>query len=315
MGCTFEVLLPAGLEDAVSAAEAALDEVDRLDRSLSVYRPDSEVSRLNAAAGLGPRAVGESLLDLLQLSARLAEDTNGAYDPAAGAIVRAWGFDAGERSVPSEGVLQAARERSGLEHIHMDQDAGTVALSHPGVELNFGAIGKGFALDRAVAILRERCKVPSAFLQGGRSSAYALGTAPGEKRGWMVELRDPETQSDLIATIWLRNQGLATSGAAHRSFEAKGKRWGHILDPRTGRPAEGMRSVSVVAPSAAEADALATAFFILGPESAGRYAATHPGVGGILVPEAPSEKMVSVVGDLEAEFSPEFRVEYGENGA
>lgn len=309
MGCTFEVLLPAAFPDAVGAEEAALDEVDRLDRRLSVYRPDSELSRLNAVGGFGPRLAGESVLELLALASRLTEETDGAFDPAVGSLVRAWGFDTGERAIPSEDRLAAALQLAGIRNVRVDLDAGTIELLRPGVELNFGAIGKGYALDRAATILREQKQCPSAFIQGGRSSAYAVGAAPGESRGWLVELRDPEKESDLIGSWWLRNEGLATSGAGHRFFEEHGGRWGHILDPRTGYPARGVRLVTVVAPTAAEADALSTAFFILGSAGAANYAARRPGVGAILLAESDSERTVSVVGGLDADFSPDVRVE------
>jgi thiamine biosynthesis lipoprotein len=309
MGCSFEVLLPAGFSGGIEAAEAALDEVGRLDRTLSIYRPDSEVSRLNAAAGLGPRPASESVIDLLALCQRLADETEGSVDPAVGALVRAWGFDAGERMVPSDEGLARALELTGMSNVRFDPDAGTVNLLHPGVELNFGAIGKGYALDRAAAVLHDQWQVPSALVHGGKSSIYAIGTSPGETDGWMIGIRDPGVDTGCIGAVWLRNQGLATSGGVHRFFEANGKRCVHVLDPRTGRPAEGMCSVTVVAPTAAEADALSTAFFIMGSRFAARYAACRQGIGVVLFPETESTLVAHLVGDLKAEFAPEVHVE------
>lgn len=309
MGCSFEVLVPAGVPGGLEAAEAALDEVDRLDRTLSIYRPDSQVSRLNAAAGLGPRPASESVLDLLALCQRLADETEGSVDPALGALVRAWGFDAGKRMVPSDERRARALELTGMKNIRFDPDPGTVELMRPGVELNFGAIGKGYALDRAAAVLRNPWKVPSALVHGGTSSVYAIGNSPDETGGWMIGIRDPGDDAGCIGAVWLHDQGLATSGGRHRFFEAEGKRWGHILDPRSGRPAEGMRSVTVVAPTAAEADALSTAFFIMGSGFAARYAASRRRIGAVLFPETENTPVAYLAGDLEAEFAPEVHVE------
>jgi len=309
MGCSFEVLLPGRIRDAVAAAETALDEVARLDNVLSVYRPDSEVSRLNAAAGSGPRPAGEAVLDLLDIASRLARENDGALDVALEALVHAWGLDRGNGTAPSGSRLAAARQRSGIEHVHVDRARRTVALAKPGVGLNFGAIGKGYALDRAAALLRDRWQIPSALLHGGTSSVCAIGCCPGESKGWMIGLRDPEDESQPIAAVFLRDQGLATSAITRRFVESGGRRWGHILDPRSGHPADGPRSVTVVAPTAAEADALATTFFVLGPAAAARYAASRRGIGAIFLPAAERGPVACLVGDLEPEFAPDIRVE------
>lgn len=309
MGCTFEVLVPSSIPGALEGAEAALDEIVRLDHCLSVYRPDSEVSRLNAAAGLGPRPATESVVEVLSLAARLTEETGGAFDVAAGALARVWGLHGGERRVPDRGRLTRAMELTGMKHARIGDDPPTVELRKPGVELDFGAIGKGYALDRAAMILRERWGIASALLHGGTSSVFALGSCPGEKGGWLIGVRNPADETECVAELRLRDQGLATSAATHRFFEAGGKRWGHILDPRTGWPAEGTWSVTVVAPSAAEADALSTAFYVLGTAAAARHALSRSGVGAIFTRETGAEPVVQVVGDLEAEFAAKVRVE------
>jgi thiamine biosynthesis lipoprotein len=305
MGCEFEVLLPPGEEGGPEAATRALERVRTLEDRLSVYRPDSEVSRLNTSGGLGPREVSNDLLEILVLSGRLARETDGAFDPASGAVNRAWGFDAGTRSVPSETRLKEALARSGLRFVRIDPETRTVELVHAGVELNFGAIGKGFALDHVAHALRKSGDRIVALLHGGQSSILSIGYPRGDARGWSIGLSDPQDRDQLVARINLRDQGLATSTNANRYFEKGGRKWGHIIDPRTGFPSENTGAVTAVAPTAAEADALSTAFFILGPEFADRYAATHPGVGAAFVPENPATTPIRLAGSLEIEVRPD----------
>jgi thiamine biosynthesis lipoprotein len=316
MGCVFEVLLPASQDRGMEAAEAALDAVAYLDRVMSTYKTDSEVSRLNAAAGLGPRPVSESLFDIIALSVRLSEAVDGAFDPTAGALVRAWGFE-GESQRRKEGQgegaaddeVRAAIGRTGTGSLRLDAGARTVELAQPGVELNFGAIGKGYALDQAARTLKENWNAPAGLIHGGTSSVFAFGSEPGNRDGWTVGIANPDDESERIATVRLRNRGLATSGAGHRFIEAAGKRLGHILDPRTGQPVEGPKSITVVARTAADSDALSTAFFILGTRAAAEYAAEHEGVGVILFPTGEKELRAEVAGDIEVELAPGVQVE------
>ena len=346
MGCTFEVLLPATLPGVHQASEAALDEVDRLDRLLSIYRTDSEVSRLNRAAGIGPVPVSPDLRDLIQLSRKTSSDTDGAFDPVTGALVKTWGFHRKQPVLPSPGAIEDALHRSGMALLNLFPDGTKAGIRRNGAELNFGAIGKGYALDRACCRLSSLFRdsprgqgvdsglrgndekekrsftrdgeIPSVLLHGGSSSVLALGRAPGRCEGWKIGLLDPWDESRRIALLSLSNQALGTSGGCHRFFELEGKRYAHILNPRTGYPAEGLRSVTVCAPTAAEADALATAFFILGPEPARRYAEEHPGVAAILFPESPAPAPPWVFGNLNIELRPDvrnIRQEPGESGS
>ena len=288
MACEFSVLFPNGEPRGCPAGYAALDEIDRVEEKLSVYREDSDVSRLNGSAGNGPAAVDEELFRLIELAARLHTGTGGAFDCAMGALIRAWGFYQGPRRVPPAGELEPARARSGMQHLCLDGAARTVAFSRPGVELNFGAIGKGYALDRAREIIAGQFGGRSALLQGGQSSFVALGAPPGEPDGWPVAVADPFQQGRTVATLRLRDRALGTSGAAHQFFMDRGRRYGHVLDPRTGWPADRLASATVLAPSAAEADALSTAFFVAGVEAARDYCRRHPQIAALLVtrPEA-----------------------------
>ncbi|MFL5243742.1 MAG: FAD:protein FMN transferase [Gemmataceae bacterium] len=285
MATIFEVILPFGTPAAQQLAEAALDEVDRLEDQLSVYRETSEVSRINASAAESATAVEERLFDLLQFSAALSESTEYAFDITAGALVKAWGFYKGPRRVPNETEIRRALFRVGMRYVVLDPPTRQVRYLRSGLEINLGSIGKGYALDRTAELLRTEGNILSALLHGGQSSVYALGTEPGSPRGWPVGIKHPWDPERRLAIVWLKDRGLATSAATFQHLEHQGRKLGHILDPRTGWPAEGMASATVIAPTSAEADALATAFYILGVDKARAYCAAHPDIGAVLLPE------------------------------
>jgi thiamine biosynthesis lipoprotein len=285
MGSFFEIQLPVALPGALALAESALDLIERLEGQLTIYRDDSEISRVNATAHEHPVAVEPRLFALLERAAGLFRETGGAYDVASGALSMAWGFVRGPRRVPDAGSLSEARRRSGSQLVRLDPSHRTVQFACPGVILNLGSIGKGYAVDRAIELVRAHGWPTPALVQAGQSSVYALGTSPDRLGGgWAVALRNPFDPERPLGTIWLRNRGLGTSGLAFQSFEADGRRYGHLIDPRTGEPAsDGPASVTVLAPTAAEADALSTAFYLLGPLPAAAYVARHPGVSALFV--------------------------------
>ncbi len=275
MACRFEITVPGEAAPAVEAASAALDEIDRLERRLSVFRADSEISRLNRTAHDGPVPADPPIVSLLDLCGRVHDDTGGAFDPTIGPLTRCWGFLRRAGTVPSDEAVAAARRSVGFSHVRVDAAAESVAFTRPGIELNLGSIGKGYALD-AVAPLLRRHGVSTALLSAGSSSVLALG--PTIRGRWPVGLRDPRDRARRWAVLRLRDCALATSGAGEQFFERDGRRYGHILDPRSGQPVEGRLAVTVVASQAALADALATAFFVGGPALAESYCAAHPDV-------------------------------------
>ncbi len=292
MACEFSLSLPGTQRDAFEVGCAALDEVDRLERRLTVYDDESDVAALNRAAAERAFPLDEELADLLRMAARLHAETNGAFDAASGALVRAWGFLRGPRRVPSAEERAQALADSGWGHVRLD-DRG-LSFDRPGVELNLGAIGKGFAIDRALELVRTRHGIGAALMQGGRSSLRAAGRPAG---GWVVAIGDPRRPGESVARVRLHDEALGTSGADNLYFEAGGRRFGHILDPRSGWPAEGVLSASVIAPSAAEADALSTAFFVMGPEAARHFCDAHAEIGAVLV--LPDEVVLLGSADVE----------------
>ena len=285
MASQFEIVLPFGTPEAAALAGAAFDLLDCLEQELTVYRSSSPVSRLNRIAASAAVPVANDLFDLLSLAKRITRDTEGAFDPSAGSLIKAWGFYRGPKRVPDPAALQTALESTGMQYVDLDSKSKTARFRRAGLEINLGSIGKGHALDRAAGYLKTQWRVTSALLHGGYSSLYAIGDEPGDGPGWNVGIGHPWRPGYRLARVHLRNKGMATSAATFQHLEYQGRKLGHILDPRTGWPAEGMASVSVVAPTATEADALATAFFILGVEKARAYCLAHPEIGAVLLPK------------------------------
>jgi thiamine biosynthesis lipoprotein len=308
MGSYFEVRLPAYAPGAAELATRALDLVDDLESQLTVYRDDSEIARINAEAHLGPVPIEPGLFDLLDRALALWRDTNGAYDVTSGALSMAWGFTKGPRRVPSPADLADSRARTGSEHLRLDRSTRTVAFDRPGLVINLGSIGKGYAIDRAAGVIRDHWFPTPALIHGGRSSLYALGSPPDQFGGrWCIAVRNPLDPATPVGTFRLRNRGMGTSGAAFQRFEEGGRVYGHLIDPRSGEPPEdGPLSVSVLAPTATEADALSTAFYLLGPEAAASYVDAHPEVGVLflLSGDDPSRPVLFTRGLTDADFVP-----------
>ncbi|MBM4021272.1 MAG: FAD:protein FMN transferase [Planctomycetes bacterium] len=267
MACRFEVVFNAGeLPDVTELACEALDLVDDVERRISIYRETSELAALNAAAGRTWTSVSADTLAMLELARDLHTATDGAFDITAGPLVRAWGFLHRQGRTPPADELAAARAVAGIDQLELDLDGGRARLVTAGAEVNPGAIGKGWAIDRAVDWLAST-GVPSVLVHGGQSSVRARGVqgpAVAGRRGWRVGLRHPLRTGRRLATITLVDRALGTSGSGTQFFVERGRRLGHILDPRSGRPAEGVLSATVLSPSAARADALATALYALG---------------------------------------------------
>ena len=280
MACRFEVIVASEGDHGILAAQECLDEVDRLECILSIFRPASEAGLLNREADVHPVSVGAELFELLQFCERMHEETGGAFDITTGALSECWGFKERKPAVPAPEALEAARKRTGFHFVSLGQDR-TVAFHSRGLRINLGGVGKGYALDRGASSLQAR-GIGNALLSSGFSSVLALGDGP-EHAGWLVGIRHPVFKERRLGAVRLRSCGMATSGQEEQGFEVDGQRFGHVLDPRTGFPAKGVASVSVIADSAARADSLSTAFFIGGSELAKRYCDQHEGVVAVML--------------------------------
>jgi len=283
MGCEFNVLLPPQAPNTTTAGDAALDEIEHMEDLLTVYRNDSLMSYVNQHAPDGPVRVDERLYKLLKYCSQLSEQTDGAFDVSSGALVRAWGFTGGPKRVPNQQERMDALARTGMQHIEFDDDRRTIRYAVPGLEINLGSIGKGYAIDRAIERIGQEFNIDCALMQGGFSSTYGLGSPPGENRGWLTIIRHPLDNDQHIATVRLHNRALGTSGPVNQLFYANGKRYSHLLDPRTGWPADELAGVSVLANQAATADALATALFIMGLDKAADFCQNNPRIAALLV--------------------------------
>ncbi len=294
MATLFELVLPFNTPHAIEFSDPVFDLLDRLETQMTVYRDNSAVVNLNRLAPYAPVVVEERLFALLQLAAQITAETDGAFDVTAGALIKAWGFFRGPRRVPSEAELRTALERTGMRHVVLTPEQRSVRYLRPGLEINLGSIGKGYAVDRLAELVVESFKIPSFLLHGGHSSVYAMGTPDGDPRGWAVGLKHPWDEERRLGQVWLLERALGTSAATFRHIEYNGRKLGHNLDPRNGWPAEGIAYATVLAPTAAEADALATAFFILGVEKTRTYCETHPEIGAVLLPDEPDAKPIVI---------------------
>jgi FAD:protein FMN transferase len=274
MGTVFTVV--AYGEDKEFLAEVVrevFDEIDRLDAQMSNYQPQSELSGINREAAQHPVLVEPKLFGLIQDSLRVSEETDGAFDITVGPLLKAWGFFRGQGRLPSGDELASVMRRVGYRHVTLDPARREVRFDAPGIELDLGAIAKGYALDRAAEILRSQ-GVSSALISSGTSSIYALGSPPGEA-GWKISIRDPFDEKHVADTVRIKNYSLSVSGDYEKFFKLQGRIYSHIFNPKTGRPVENMLSTAVLAPLGETSDALSTSFYVMGPQRSRAYLKRH----------------------------------------
>lgn len=245
------------------AAEAAFAAIRTVDREMSVHRAESQLTRVNAAAGRGPVHVDAAVQDVVERACAGARASGGVYDPTILPLMKLYGFyGVGHERYPSDREISAALERTGHRHIVIDRAAGTVGIARSGVAIDLGSIGKGYALDRAIDAIREQ-RVRSALVDVG-GNVYGLGAPAGHPDGWTVGVLHPVT-GRLDRTFVLRDRAVATSGNAEQFRVLDGRRVGHLIDALRGRPADGPLSVSVEAENGTDSDRLSTTAFLLGP--------------------------------------------------
>jgi FAD:protein FMN transferase len=271
MGSTFSIAVYGTDRVSMEAAvEAAFDEVRRLDEMLSNYKPESEWSEVNRRAAEGPVQVSPELFRLLRDCQNYSRNSDGAFDITVGPLMKVWGFYKGTGRLPHQAEVRAALTKVGYRHIHLDNAARTVRFDKPGVEMDPGGIGKGYAVDRMADVLKQR-GITIALVSGAGSSIFALGAPPSQPKGWEINIRDPRNQRKSVETIFLKDNSMSTSGSYEKFFRAAGRIWAHIMDPRTGYPAAGMLSVSVIAPRTLDSEAWTKPLFINGR----RWAVKH----------------------------------------
>jgi thiamine biosynthesis lipoprotein len=275
MGTRFELVLYGAEAVRLRAAgEEVLAEIERLDAQLSLYHPPSELRGLNARAAREPVALEPRFFRLLQQAKQLGTETEGAFDLTVAPLLECWGFQGGTGAYPDPATVEAVRGRVGWSLLELDESNLTVRFRSPGVRLDLGAIGKGYALERAAAILRDH-GVRRALLHGGTSSVYGLGAPPGAL-AWEVAIDHPCRPGAPLARVALRDQALSVSAVTGKFFLWEGQRFGHIVDPRTGWPVRETLLAAVVLPSPTVAEAWSTALLVLGPEGLARLRERRP---------------------------------------
>jgi thiamine biosynthesis lipoprotein len=287
MGTVFEWTFPFGLADIHAKANGAFELIDQMESVLSAYQYESEVCRANRNGRDGEwLSLSTALWELCKKSSELWKISGGAFDPTMGALIRAWGFLKGPFRVPEAPEIEELKSQSGMENVAFHPNQKKIRHLKPEVDWNFGAIGKGFAIDFAARWLTSRLPKASFLLHSGRSSIYAKGSSPSEDSGWVVQLNHPSNGKPM-ANLRLVDSALGTSATTYRKFEMDGKTYGHVLDPRSGNPSEGMTSVTVCAPDCTTADALSTAVFVAGAGLAEKLALENPSLGFFLLEKDP----------------------------
>ena len=295
MATDFELLLHRDADSSqVDAAVRALDSVEGIEAELTIYRPESSISRLNSTAAIKPVKVSALVFDVLSRAIELSELLEGAFDITAGRLVEIWGFTSRSGKRPTAAEIEDALRSVGWKLISLDPESRVVGFSHPEVRINLGAIGKGYALDRIAAQLLA-AGVEDYLLHGGNSSILAHGHADRDaQRGWLVGLMHPTRANCRLGGIRLLNQALATSGNGKQFFHFRGKRYGHVIDPRTGYPAGECQSLTVLSSDATSADALATGLFVESLVGVEKFASSHPDYPVIVVEAAERQGDVRV---------------------
>ena len=284
MACQFEISFNLHqYRQASGATMLAFQLIDDLEEQLTVYREDSEVSQLNRLK-VGEQCKVESrLFDLLRLAKTIHKDTGGAFDITAGPLSKIWGFEARNGKLPSDAKIKETLAVVDSRLLNLDESEQCISFEREGVKINLGGIGKGYALDRVAELLSEK-GINDFAIHGGQSSVLARGDGgPHAGSGWPVGISHPTAAGARLGQIQLKDMALGTSGTGRQGFFHRGKRYGHIIDPRTGWPSDHHLSTTVVSKSAAVSDALATAFFTMDIADVETYCSEHADIKTLLV--------------------------------
>ena len=270
MGTTYSVALYGyDRNQMLAAMEAAFEELRRLDGMLSNYRAGSDLSQVNRFAAERPVKVTPEFFELLERCLEYSRESEGAFDISVGPLMKVWGFYKGSGRLARQNDVDQALRKTGYRNILLDAGNRAVRFAQPGVELDPGGIGKGYAVDRMVEVLKEN-GILSALVSAGGSSIYALGV-PDHQPGWEIQIRDPKDRNKTLANLTLKDESLSTSGSYEKFFMVDGKVYSHIMDPRTGYPAQGVLAVSVVAPMTLDSEAWTKPCFINGRQWAAQH--------------------------------------------
>lgn len=274
MGTDFTLYIYSGsASDADTTAEAVFNEVDRIEQLLSNYRDSSELSRINRNAAAEPVTTDPEMLSFLEQSAHWSSVSGGGFDITVGRLMKAWGFYRHAGRIPPAEELEQLRAATGWEKVVLDKQERTVRFKAPGVELDPGGIGKGFAVDAVVRLLRSQ-HVRSAMISAGGSTIYGLGAPPG-LAGWRVAIPGPLPLQTTLSMVTLRDMSLSSADCSQKNFTIHDHLYCHIMDPRTMQPVEGRVQVTILSPSATASDALSNVLFVEKPKESARILAAY----------------------------------------
>jgi thiamine biosynthesis lipoprotein len=270
MGSTYSIVIYGEYRERLQAIVAqGLEEARRLDHLLSNYIPGSEWSQVNRSAASQAVPVSPELFQLLSACVEYSKESEGAFDISVGPLMKVWGFYKGSGHLPHRAEVRGALGQVGYRNILLDATTQTVRFAQPGVELDPGGVGKGYAVDKIVDILKSN-GIHAGLVSAAGSSIYALGAPPGEP-GWQLNIKDPKHPENTAASVVLKDESMSTSGNYEKFFFAEGKMYSHIMDPRTGYPSQGMLSVSVIAPRTLDSEVWAKPYYILGRQWAAQH--------------------------------------------
>jgi thiamine biosynthesis lipoprotein len=299
MGTVAEIAVAAADRQIADRAMAfGFQALHAVDQRMSIYQPASELSRLNRLAANTWVHTDADILTVTAEALHMSRQSDGALDVTILPLMRLWGFVQREGRIPTIAELQVTLPLVDYRHLHLDASRRAIRFAREGVQLDFGGIAKGFAIDQAVAVLLEQ-GVNHALVNAG-GHLFALGTTTTET-AWVVDIQHPHVANRSLATIRVHNQSVATSGNYENYFEQHGRRYGHLINPRTGYPVEEVASVTVLAKTAMQADAVSTAAFVLGPDQGFALLERLPNVEGIMAigrPEAPAELEIRISNGL-----------------
>lgn len=283
MGCRFDITTVGAAAGAGEDYKAmAIAEIRRIERLISSWDPRSQTSAINAAAGDQAVSVDNELFALIQRAIGLSRLTDGAFDISYASMDRLWRFDGSMTAMPAAAEIAASVARVGFQKIVLDEANRTVFLPEPGMKIGFGAIGKGYAADRARQLLEKAgCK---AGIINASGDLTAWGRQPSGD-DWKVAITNPLNKAKAFAWLPVEGRAVVTSGSYEKFVRFNGTRYAHIIDPRTGYPSTGIVSVTILAPSAELADALATSVFVMGVATGLDFINQLPGVDCIIVDE------------------------------
>ena len=279
LGTLVEVTVSGPSDKARAAAEAVFDEI-KLVEDLTSFRKPSGLTTVNDSAGNGPTKPDRQLLELIDAALRTAKSTGGAFDPTVGVLCRLWSFSGGEPRLPNPSEIAGVISKVGWNRVKLDFSEGTALLPERGMALDLGGIAKGYALDRAAAVLKKH-EVSSALVNAGGDVLVVGEKEPGKP--WRIGVQDPRNPREVVAVAALKDRVIMTSGDYERSFFKDGKRYHHILNPATGYPAGGAQSVTIIASSGLVAEPLGATVFVLGVEKGLEYIRSLPGVEALVI--------------------------------